>query len=100
MLKGGNFLQKDIEGLLNYVPDNLELICDYHFGGYAKTTPELLEFIRDTNDLYGLPLEPIYTGKAFFGVLDYLQKNNISKNASILYVHTGGLQGNNEVILK
>ncbi len=98
-LKGGDFLQKDIEDLLGYTPENLEVVCDYHFGGYAKTTPELLSFMGEINQKYNLPLEPIYTAKAFYGLLDYLIKNNISKEASILFIHTGGLQGNNDVIL-
>jgi len=99
VLKGGGFLQKDIEDLLGYVPSNLELVTDYHFGGYAKTTTELLEFIVDVNDEFNIPLEPIYTGKAFYGLLDYLKTKGIDEETSVLYLHTGGLQGNNEVIL-
>ena len=99
VLKGGIFLKKDIESLLKYAPNNLELLCDYHFGGYAKTTTELLEFIGDINEDHNIPLDPVYTGKAFFGLLDYLKRNEINKDTSILFIHTGGLQGVNEKIL-
>lgn len=99
-LKGGEFLANDVENLLRYKPQNLELVCDYHFGGYAKTTPELLTFIKQMNMDFDLPLEPVYTAKAFYGLLDYLEKNDIDTKSSILFIHTGGLQGLNDVILK
>lgn len=87
----GDFLQEDIRKFATN--DNWELITDYHFGGYAKTTPQLIDFMNDFYDQYKIPLDPIYTGKMVFGVFDLIKKNYFSKNAKILLIHTGGLQG-------
>lgn len=87
----GDFLQQDIRKFAT--KDHWELITDYHFGGYAKTTPQLIDFMNDFYDQYKIPLDPIYTGKMVFGVFDLIKKNYFSKNAKILLIHTGGLQG-------
>lgn len=98
-LKGAHFIEKEVINLLGYLPPNIEFELDYHFGGYAKTNTQLLEFISDMCEEYNLPLDPVYNAKAFYGLLDYLNKNNISIHKSVLYIHTGGLQGNNDQIL-
>jgi 1-aminocyclopropane-1-carboxylate deaminase/D-cysteine desulfhydrase-like pyridoxal-dependent ACC family enzyme len=67
---------------------------DYHFGGYAKWTPELIEFIRTTKANHDLPLDPIYTGKAFYALLQEIQKGGLLSGSKVLFIHTGGLQGN------
>jgi 1-aminocyclopropane-1-carboxylate deaminase len=72
---------------------NWQLISEYSFGGYAKTTPELIDFINKFKENYHIPLEPIYTGKMVLGVFDLIQKGFFEKNAKILMIHTGGLQG-------
>jgi len=74
-------------------PGNWELVKDYHFGGYAKVTEELIVFINDFYKKTGIPLDPVYTGKLFFGVIDLIHKNYFPENANILLIHTGGLQG-------
>ncbi|OIQ21075.1 MAG: 1-aminocyclopropane-1-carboxylate deaminase [Flavobacterium sp. MedPE-SWcel] len=72
---------------------NWELIEEYHFGGYAKVNAELVEFINDFFDKTNIPLDPVYTGKMVFGVVDLIKKNFFPDNANILMIHTGGLQG-------
>jgi 1-aminocyclopropane-1-carboxylate deaminase len=89
-LKGG-FLQKDIRNFAK--KDNFSLITEYHFGGYGKVTEDLIEFINLFYQKNKIPLDPIYTGKMVFGVIDLIQKNYFPKNAKILLIHTGGLQG-------
>ncbi|MBF8965408.1 1-aminocyclopropane-1-carboxylate deaminase/D-cysteine desulfhydrase [Pontibacter sp. FD36] len=97
-LKGGDFLKEEIEQLIKSYSgqhyDNWQLINDYHFGGYAKVRPELLDFIRDFQQEHSLPLEPVYTGKMFYGLIDLIQKGYFPKGSRIVVVHTGGLQGN------
>lgn len=73
--------------------DNWQLITDYHFGGYAKVTKELVDFINNFYSYTNIPLDPVYTGKAVFGVTDLINKGYFPKNARILFIHTGGLQG-------
>lgn len=70
-----------------------DLISDYHFGGYAKVTEELISFINDFYLRTSIPLDPVYTGKMAFGVLDLIEKNYFPENSKILLIHTGGLQG-------
>lgn len=87
----GDFLQEDIRKFAN--KENWELITEYHFGGYAKTTDELIHFMNDFYKQYQIPLDPVYTGKMVFGVFDLIKKKYFPKNAKILLIHTGGLQG-------
>lgn len=72
---------------------NWEVITDYHVGGYAKHTPELLTFIKNFEGEFSIPLEHVYTGKLFFGLFDLIQKEYFTKGSRILVLHTGGLQG-------
>nr|WP_322623195.1 pyridoxal-phosphate dependent enzyme [uncultured Flavobacterium sp.] len=73
--------------------NNWELAEDYHFGGYGKVTEELITFINNFFDETAIPLDPIYTGKMVFGVIDLAQQGFFPENARILLIHTGGLQG-------
>lgn len=73
---------------------SLEILTQYHQGGYAKWTTELIDFIHWFWDAFGIPLDPIYTGKMTFACWDLLQKNYFPPGSRILLIHTGGLQGN------
>lgn len=87
----GDFLQKDIRKFAN--KENWTLISDYHFGGYGKVSRELIEFINSFYQENDIPLDPIYTGKMVFGVIDLIEKNYFPENSKILLLHTGGIQG-------
>ncbi|MBE8725859.1 1-aminocyclopropane-1-carboxylate deaminase/D-cysteine desulfhydrase [Flavobacterium hungaricum] len=87
----GDFLQEEIRIFAK--KDNWNLISDYHFGGYGKVNLELIEFINTFFDQTNVPLDPIYTGKMVFGVIDLIHKNYFPANTKILLIHTGGLQG-------
>ena len=92
----GSFVQKDIETLLkenNSAFTNFDMIDKYHFGGYAKHKPELLDFIYKFYDAYQIPLDPIYTGKMMYGLFDMIEQDQFESGTSILAIHTGGLQG-------
>ena len=89
----GDFLQEDIRKFANM--DNWELITDYHFGGYAKIDEKLIHFINDFYMKYSIPLDPIYTSKMTFGVIDLIEKGYFPPKSKILLIHTGGLQGVN-----
>jgi 1-aminocyclopropane-1-carboxylate deaminase len=69
----GDFLREDICKFVSKT--NWDLITDYHFGGYAKVSEELILFINDFYQKYKVPLDPIYTGKMLFGVMDLINKN-------------------------
>jgi len=66
---------------------------DYHFGGFAKINTRLTDFISNVYQKQGVLLDPIYTGKMLYGLLEWAHQGRIKPNARILVVHTGGLQG-------
>ena len=86
----GSFLSQDICKFAT--KNNWELSHDYHFGGYAKVNPKLIEFMNSFKRNFGIPLDPIYTAKMMYGIFDLIEKGSISKTAKILAIHTGGLQ--------
>lgn len=70
----------------------VNVLSDFHFGGYGKWNKELLGFIRSFYQRTGVPLDPIYTGKAMFGLFEYLKSGKLD-DSTVVFVHTGGLQG-------
>ncbi len=71
------------------------ILHDYHFGGYAKYDLKLIGFMNEMWLQHGLPLDFVYTAKAFYGLRDVIANGNlIPPNSRILFIHTGGLQGN------
>ena len=89
-LKGG-FLNKEICKFAT--GDNWRLLNDYSFGGYAKVTGNLISFINLFYKATGVPLDPVYTGKMMFGILDLIKKGYFKRGTEILSIHTGGIQG-------
>jgi 1-aminocyclopropane-1-carboxylate deaminase len=105
VLKNGDFLNLEIEQLLtDYLasglptpsdsPASWQLLCDYHFGGYAKVNEQLISFSHKFTQEYGIPLDYVYTAKMFYGVMDLLRQGFFPRGDRILLIHTGGLQGN------
>lgn len=93
VLKGGQFIKSAITDLGIALDDRLLMHLDYHFGGYAKTKPELIAFVRQFTQHTGILIEPTYTGKMFFALHDLLQKDEIAEGQRVLLLHTGGLTG-------
>ena len=92
----GDFLKAEITALLSFnhpASGNWGLITEYHFGGYAKYRPELLHFLNLFYEAQGIPLDPIYTGKLFFGLVEMAKQGYFKSGSTIIVVHTGGLQG-------
>ena len=88
----GDFLTKEIKPFVGN-KRNWELINSYHFNGYGKYTLELIEFINQFKKVTEIPLDPIYTGKMMYGILDMIKKDRFISGSKILAIHTGGLQG-------
>lgn len=65
------------------------LLDQYKKGGYGKYDQEIIDCIRQEFAKNSLPLDPVYTGKAFWGMQQYLIEKEI-KNKKILFIHTGG----------
>ncbi|WP_432222004.1 1-aminocyclopropane-1-carboxylate deaminase/D-cysteine desulfhydrase [Flavobacterium sp. TMP13] len=87
----GDFLQDEIRIFASNM--GWKLINDYHFGGYGKISEELIQFMNSFFSKTKIPIDPIYTGKMVFGVIDLIHKGYFAKNSQILLIHTGGLQG-------
>lgn len=87
----GEFLIKDISKFVENT--NWKLITDFHFGGYAKINSELVTFINQFKKGHQIPLDPVYTGKMMYGILEMIKQNKFPKGSKILAIHTGGLQG-------
>ena len=98
VLKGAEFLNRDVAQLLaaggNQAAHNWHIELDYHFGGYAKTSPELFGFIKQFKSDFDIELDAVYTGKMFYGLFDQISKGMFERGTRIVAVHSGGLQGN------
>ena len=92
-LKNAEFLQTDVESLLPRPCSNWQINMDYHFGGFAKTSAELMTFMADFEFKTGIPLEPVYTGKMIYAIYNLITKHTFKPGQRIIAVHTGGLQG-------
>ena len=97
-LKGGEFLEEVISDLVSeYTGEtfsNWGLNTDYHFGGFAKLSKELIDFTHEFNKLNGFELDYIYTNKMMFGIADLIKKEFFKSGETIVAIHSGGLQGN------
>jgi len=95
-LKNGGFLGAEIDALTRLAGGqqytNYSLRTEYNFGGYAKYSAELLAFIRQFRVQHGVLLDPIYTSKMLFGVLDLIGKGFFARGSTVVAIHTGGLQ--------
>ena len=88
----GDFLKDEISPFIksNF---NWNIENEYHFGGYGKFNSELITFINQFYKETAILLDPIYTGKMMFGILDMIEKKQFPIGTKILAIHTGGLQG-------
>ena len=89
----GNFLSAYVTQLADNQYNNWRISDDYHFGGYARWTPELIDFIRAFEQQHAVPLEPIYTAKVMYGLVEMMTQRLLPIGSTIIAIHTGGLQG-------
>ena len=99
VLKGGSFLKKEIQDHIKKYNDkiylNWHLMLEYHFGGYAKYSSELIDFINEFKKKHDISLDPVYTGKMMYGLFNMIDNGAFKKGTRIIAIHTGGLQGIN-----
>ncbi|MCP1418129.1 1-aminocyclopropane-1-carboxylate deaminase [Pseudomonas laurylsulfativorans] len=68
-------------------------LIDASRGGFAKVDPLLLDFIEKHEQASGIPLEPLYTGKALMALEQHVEAGKFTRGTRLIFVHTGGLQG-------
>ncbi len=87
------------EDLAKELLEDVVIHHEYHFGGYGKYTHDLLTFIQEVYQNSKIPLDPIYTAKAFYGMFKELEIKTYD-NKHILFIHTGGIQVCKEIEIK
>lgn len=94
-MKNNFSLKDEIQHLINApLPARFHLLHDYHFGGFAKYTPELITFMNRFYHTSTIPLDRVYTAKMFYGIFDLMKKDFFPPRSHVLAIHSGGLQGN------
>jgi 1-aminocyclopropane-1-carboxylate deaminase len=93
VLKGMHDIDKRIADCIGKYSPPL-IFNNYHFGGYAKKTPQLIEFMNQLWQQHNLPTDFVYTAKMMFAIFDKITNNFFETGSNILCLHTGGLQGN------
>ncbi|MGW0998298.1 1-aminocyclopropane-1-carboxylate deaminase/D-cysteine desulfhydrase [Streptomyces sp. NPDC002523] len=92
VLKGG-FLEADIQALQECTfgtrTGAWSLDDRFHFGGYARTTPELDAFAADFERRHGLPVERLYVAKLLYGLVSLTEEGAFARGTSIAAVVTG-----------
>lgn len=99
----GDFLNGEITSLLHALTydetivsemaERMRIVSDDRFGGYGKANEDLIAFINDFYGQTAVPLDPVYTGKAAFSLINDFRAGKIDSASEVLLIHTGGLQG-------
>jgi len=92
VLKDGHFLAEEVKKWLPRDRENWRIETRFDFGGYAKSTTQLISFIERQRTIHNLPLDPVYTAKAMFGIYELIKRGEIAPLSKVLMVHTGGLR--------
>jgi len=87
-------MEVDIMSLLNGEKKDWLIIHDYHFGGYARHTPALIDFMNEFYRQTNIPSDFVYTGKLFYAVTALIKNNFFPPQSKLLIIHSGGLQRN------
>ncbi len=96
-LRGATDLEQRVADLLAQLPcDNVadwRILHEFHSGGFARCSADMKAFILAFEAVHGIPLEPVYTGKAMYAVWQMIADGVLPRGAPVLVIHTGGLQG-------
>ena len=102
VLKNGSFLIDDTDAMvLDYCTKfnqplptaGFTVFTNYHQGGYARISNELIDFMRYFNHQHGIKTDPVYSGKSAFALYDLVKKGFFKKGSTVIWLHCGGLQG-------
>ena len=82
---------------LSTIP-RLRILPHWHFGGYARHSKDLLDFMNRFYRATGIPSDFVYTGKLFFALMDMIRQQLFPAGSRLLVIHSGGLQGNQSLL--
>ena len=94
VLKGHAGIEQEIRQLSGQYKAKLQVIHDYHFGGYAKTSSLLFDYMNTLFLEKHIPTDFVYTGKLFYAVEKIHANGKFPDQSRVIVVHSGGLQGN------
>lgn len=95
VMKGNTALPQAVSALLTGAEQaSFTIEQEYHFGGYAKHPRPLLDYMIQCWQQHQLPLDLVYTSKAFFATEQLIRLHTIPPGSNVLFIHSGGLQGN------
>jgi 1-aminocyclopropane-1-carboxylate deaminase len=97
-VQNGHFLSSTISDIVHQsgsvLHHNFDILHEFDHGGFAKTSPQLIDFCHRFTEETRIPIEPIYTGKMLFAVAELCNQKYFTDTDNIVLLHTGGLQGN------
>lgn len=97
VLKMGEILDKTVHKMLENAANGdrqgWQIRHDFHFGGYARVSHRLLDFMRQFEARTNILLDPVYTAKLLFGLCELAKSGMWSEGTHVVAVHSGGLQG-------
>jgi 1-aminocyclopropane-1-carboxylate deaminase len=89
----GHGVAQNIQAIIGGSRGRRYELLDASRGGFAKVDPELMTFMAECEQQSGVPLEPLYTGKALLALRQAVDAGRFAPGARLIFVHTGGLQG-------
>lgn len=95
VLKATESEQKNVIQWISHLAETTtwELNGEFHGGGYAKSTPEMIRFGVSFTQQHDIPLDKIYNIKSFYALAQLIKSGQITARDHPLIIHTGGLQG-------
>ena len=85
--------REDVSRLISINSVDWSILEGYEFGGFAKQNQPLTDFVNEFSKQQNIPLEPVYSGKSFYAVMDLIDSGYFKNGSKILLIHCGGLQG-------
>jgi len=86
-------MEKQFEMELNIGKNEIKIIDGYVGKGYGLSRQEEIDIIKMVAKTEGLILDPVYTGKAMYGLTDQIRKGTFKQGETVLFLHTGGIFG-------
>lgn len=71
-------------------PETIHFVADYRCGGYGLYDADVEAAMGEMMNRHGIALDPVYTGKAYAGMLKWLNRHGTGRER-VLFIHTGGL---------